>query len=80
MAACVNALKLAGQHIHANRRILLWSMLVAILASAVGSIWMQLALGYQYGAINLGGFFRGLVHYPFHGILDCCRLHYRYNR
>ena len=40
-------------------------MLVAILASAVGSIWMQLALGYQYGAINLSGFFRGLVHYPF---------------
>jgi hypothetical protein len=26
---------------------------------------MQVALGYSYGGINLSGFFRGLVHYPF---------------
>ena len=65
MAACANALKLADQHIRTNRRILLGAMLVAIIVSAVASIWTQLALGYQYGAINLSGFFRGLVHYPF---------------
>jgi len=65
MAACANALKLAEQHIRGSKRILLWAMLVAILVSTISSIWMQVALGYSYGAINLSGFFRGLVHYPF---------------
>jgi hypothetical protein len=65
MAACANALKIAEQHIRGSRRMLLWAMLTAILVSAVGSVWMQVALGYSYGAINLSGFFRGLVHYPF---------------
>ena len=65
MAACANALKITEQHIRAGRRMLLWAMLVAIIVSAVGSIWVQVGLGYQYGAINLSGFFRGLVHYPF---------------
>ena len=65
MAACANALKIAEQHIRGSRRMLLWAMLTAILVSAIGSVWMQVALGYSYGAINLSGFFRGLVHYPF---------------
>ena len=65
MAACANALKIAEQHIRGSRRTLLWAILVAVLVSAVGSIWMQMAVGYSYGAINMSGFFRGLVHYPF---------------
>ena len=65
MAACANALKIAEQHIRGSQRMLLWAMLTAILVSAIGSVWMQVALGYSYGAINLSGFFRGLVHYPF---------------
>ena len=27
-------------------------------------MWAQLALGYQHGAINMGGFYTGLVKYP----------------
>ncbi len=46
-------------------RSLLWAILVAVLVSALGSIWMQVALGYSHGAINLSSFFRGLVQYPF---------------
>ena len=65
MAACANALKIAEQHIRGSRRLLLWGILVAVLVSLVSSIWMQIALGYSYGAVNLSGFFKGLVHYPF---------------
>ena len=64
MAACANALHLARHCLRGNRRLLLWAMLVAIAASAVGSVWAQLALGYQHGAINMGGFYTGLVKYP----------------
>ena len=60
-----HALKIAEQNIRGSRRMLLWAILVAVLVSAVGSIWMQLSVGYNYGAINMSGFFRGLVHYPF---------------
>lgn len=65
MAACANALKIAEEHIGGRRRVLLWAILVAVLVSAIGSIWIQVALGYSHGAVNLSGFFRGLVHYPF---------------
>ena len=64
MAACANALMMA-EKIRGRRKILLWAMLVAILVSALGSIWVEMALGYRYGGINLSGFFTGLVHYPF---------------
>lgn len=64
MAACANSLHLAHRCLRGNRRLLLWAMLVAITVSVVGSVWMQLALGYQYGAINMGGFYTGLVKYP----------------
>ena len=64
MAACANSLYLAQRCLRGNRRLLLWSMLVAIAMSVVGSVWMQLSLGYTYGAINMGGFYTGLVKYP----------------
>jgi hypothetical protein len=67
MAAGANALKVA-ENIRGSRRTLLWALLVAILLSAAGSIWVELALGYRYGAINLSGFYTGLVHYPFNFI------------
>ena len=68
MAACANSLHLAHRCLGGNRRLLLWAMRVAIAVSVVGSVWMQLALGYQYGAINMGGFYTGLVKYPFNFI------------
>ena len=68
MAACANALMMA-EKIRGRRKILLWAMLVAILVSALGSIWVQMELGYRYGGINLSGFFTGLVHYPFRFIV-----------
>jgi hypothetical protein len=64
MAACANSLQLAHRCLRGNRRLLLWAMLVAIAVSVSGSVWMQLALGYKYGAINMGGFYTGLVKYP----------------
>ena len=54
MAACANALHLARHCLRGNRRLLLWAMLVAIAASAVGSVWAQLALGYQHGGHQHG--------------------------
>ncbi len=57
MAACANALKIA-ENIRGSRRTLLGAMLVAIVVSAVGSIWADLALGYRYGAVNMSFFSR----------------------
>ena len=64
MAASANALKIA-ENIRGSRRTLLWAMVVAILLSVLGSSWIELALGYRYGAVNLSGYYTGLVHYPF---------------
>ena len=64
MAACANALKMA-ECIRGSRRILLWAMLVAILVSAAGSIWVTLSLCYKYGGINTSWIIQGLVRYPF---------------
>ena len=67
MAACANALKVA-ESIRGSRRSLLWAMLTAILLSAIASIWVELALCYRHGGINLSSFYTGLVHYPFNFI------------
>ena len=67
MAASANALKIA-ENIRGSRRTLLWAMVVAILLSVLGSSWIELALGYRYGAVNLSGYYTGLVHYPFNFI------------
>ena len=67
MAASANALKIA-ENIRGSRGTLLWAMVVAILLSVLGSSWIELALGYRYGAVNLSGYYTGLVHYPFNFI------------
>lgn len=64
MAACANALRVA-QLIDGRRRTVLWAMLVALAISAGSSIWMELALCYEHGGINLSTFHTHLVHYPF---------------
>ena len=52
MASCANGLKLV-QDMKGSRRPLLWAMILAMLFSLVGSIWMVLYLAYGYGGINL---------------------------
>jgi hypothetical protein len=67
MAACANALKVA-QTIGGNQRRLLWVMAMAIGLSVAASVWMELALCYRYGGINLSTFHTSLVNYPFNFI------------
>lgn len=67
MAACANALRVA-EAVRGGRRPLLWAMLAALALSAFTSIWMELALCYRYGGINLGSFHTQLVLYPFNFI------------
>ena len=64
MAATANGLKLV-ENIRADRRMLPWAIVVAILLSAAGSVWIGLTLGYGHGAINMHPNYTGMVRYPF---------------
>ena len=58
MASCMHSLKL-GEGMGRNVRPLLWTLLLAILISLISSICMILYLAYEYGGINLNGWFFG---------------------
>jgi hypothetical protein len=65
MASCAHGLKLSEQ-LGQNLRPLFWAMLLAIGVSLVGSVWAILHLAYEYGGINLNGwFFSGGNQVPF---------------
>lgn len=64
MASCANGLKLS-EDIGKNKRPLFWCMVVAILLSFGGSIYMVLSLAYKYGGINSAAFFRTSAFSPF---------------
>ena len=60
MASCANALKLIEEMPSHNRRMVFWAIILAVLIGALGSIWMIFHIAYEYGGINLSGwFFRG---------------------
>ena len=58
MASCAHGLKLS-EYLGRNLRPLFWIMLLAIGVSLVGSVWIILHLAYEYGGINLNGWFFG---------------------
>ena len=58
MASCVHGLKL-GEELGQRLRPLFWCMLLAIFISLLGSVAMILHLAYEYGGINLNGWFFG---------------------
>jgi hypothetical protein len=58
MASCAHSLKLS-EYMGRNVRPLFWVLLLAILISLVSSICMILYLAYEYGGINLNGWFFG---------------------
>ena len=65
MASCAHGLKLA-EALGSNRRPLFWLILLAVVTSVVGSVWSVLVICYEYGGINLSGwFFGGGVRAPF---------------
>ena len=58
MASCAHGLKL-GEELGPRLRPLFWCMLLAICVSLIGSVVMILHLAYEYGGINLNGWFFG---------------------
>ena len=58
MASCAHGLKL-GEELGHRLRPLFWCMLLAICISLIGSVTMILHLAYEYGGINLNGWFFG---------------------
>ena len=55
MPCFANALKMA-EEIGDNKRPLIWAVVIAVVVSLVASIWCVLQLSYQYGGVNLHGF------------------------
>ena len=58
MASCAHGLKL-GEELGQRLRPLFWCMLLAIFISLLGSVAMILHLAYEYGGVNLNGWFFG---------------------
>ncbi len=52
MASCANGLKLINV-VAGNRRPLFWAMMLSIVVSLAGSMWIVLDLAYEEGGINL---------------------------
>lgn len=52
MASCANGLKL-GREMIRNRKGLFWAIMLAVVISVVGSLWVMLYSAYTYGGINL---------------------------
>ncbi len=69
MASCAHGLKL-GEELGQRLRPLFWCMLLAVFISLLGSVAMILHLAYEYGGINLNGwFFGGGTRAPFDYII-----------
>ena len=65
MASCANGLKLINV-VAGNRRPLFWAMMLSIVLSLAGSMWIVLYLAYEEGGINLySWFFGGAPKVPF---------------
>jgi len=56
MAACANGLKVAHEALHGRRRLLMWGIMVAVLLSFVGSMFLMIYFPYSRGALNLDRF------------------------
>ena len=55
MASVANGLKMAMEVIRGSKRALFWATLVAILVTLVSAYWMMLYVSYEYGGLNLPG-------------------------
>ena len=66
MASCANGLKVVEETIQKGRRLIFWSMLIAIVVSLFSSIYTVLDLAYRYGGVNTDwGHFVKHANYPF---------------
>ncbi len=57
MGTCANALKMIEEMDRRSRRLVFWGIILALLIGALGSLWMIFHLTYQYGGINMNGWF-----------------------
>ena len=55
MASCANGLKMVHEVIKGRKRGLFWAMMLAIVVTLVGAYWMMIYLSYNYGGLNLPG-------------------------
>ena len=59
MSAVIHGLKLAEYYVHANRRRLVFAILLAAASSIAAAAWLVLTVGYRHGALNLSFWFFG---------------------
>jgi len=57
LGTCANALKMIEEMDPHSRRLMFWAIILAMLIGALGSMWMIFHLVYQYGGINMNGWF-----------------------
>ncbi|NKB68376.1 MAG: hypothetical protein GKR89_15040 [Candidatus Latescibacteria bacterium] len=57
MATLTNALKMIEEMPPRNRRLIFWSVVLALFVGTLGSFWMIFHMAYRHGAINLHSWF-----------------------
>ena len=57
MATCANALKLIEQMAPRNRRLIFFSIVLALFIGTLGALWMIFHMAYRHGGINLNSWF-----------------------
>lgn len=74
MASCANGLKVADRFLKKKRR-LFWAIGAAIVVTLVVSLFVRLAAGYRYGAINLHPFYAdNAAQYPYRFMAEAVSL------
>jgi hypothetical protein len=57
MVSCANGLKVAEESVVRGRRLLFWSMVVALVVSFGSSVWVLLEVAYKHGGLNTSHYF-----------------------
>ena len=64
MASVANGLKVVEETIRHRRRLIFWSMLIAIAVSLCSAAGLTLDVAYEHGGLNTSHYFRGQTLYP----------------
>ena len=57
MVSCANGLKVVEDTVGRGRRLLFWSMVVALIVSFGSSVWVLLEVAYEHGGLNTSHYF-----------------------
>ena len=64
MTSAANGLKVIEETVQQGRRLLFWSMVIAVVVTLFSAVWLVLDLAYEHGGLNTSWYFRGQTLQP----------------